>query len=56
MTPKLMDGRLVPSRWIMQPLAWPGQHTLIEIKEIRFNVKPSGSMFEPREKMAKPAS
>jgi len=54
--PKLMDGRLIPSRWIMQPLARPDQHTLIEIEEIRFNVSPDDSLFEPKEKTARPAA
>ena len=44
--PRLMGGRLIPTRWIMQPLAKPDQHTLIEIEEIRFDVTPDDSLFE----------
>ncbi len=43
--PKTLGGRLIPSRWVMQPLAKPDQHTLIEIEEIRFDVTPDDRLF-----------
>lgn len=45
--PKQMGGRLIPTRWVMQPLASPDQHTLIEVQEIRFDVRPDNTLFEP---------
>lgn len=43
--PRTLGGRRIPSRWVMQPLALPEQHTLIEIEEIRFDVPPDDSLF-----------
>ena len=44
--PRQMDGRVIPTRWIMQPLALPDQRTVIEVEEIRFGVRPDAALFE----------
>ncbi len=44
--PREMGGRVIPTRWVMQPLALPDQHTLIEVEEVRFDVQPDDSLFE----------
>ncbi len=44
--PREMGGRMIPTRWIMQPLALPDQHTLIEVEEIRFDVQPDAALFQ----------
>jgi len=44
--PKEMGGRVIPTRWVMQPLALPDQHTLIEVEEIRFDVQPDAALFK----------
>jgi hypothetical protein len=45
--PKRLGGRLIPSRWVMQPLAHPNQHTTIEVEQIRFGVHPDDGLFQP---------
>jgi len=32
---------------VLQPLATPGQRTVIEMQEIRFEVHPDAALFEP---------
>jgi hypothetical protein len=44
--PEEMGGRTIPTRWVMQPLALPDQHTVIEVEEIRFDVQPDDALFE----------
>ena len=44
--PKEVGGRVIPTRWVMQPLALPDQHTLIEVEEIRFDVQPDAALFK----------
>ncbi len=44
---KLMGGRMIPSRWIMQPLAKPDQHTLIEVEDVRFDIQADDALFQP---------
>jgi outer membrane lipoprotein-sorting protein len=42
---KIMDGRLIPSRLELVPEEEPGNKTVVEIKEIRFNVEIKESFF-----------
>jgi hypothetical protein len=42
-----LGGRTVPTRWVMQPLAHPGQRTEIVLEEIQFGVTIPPSVFEP---------
>jgi hypothetical protein len=44
--PREMDGRVIPTRWIMQPMALPDQHTTIEVEEIHFDAQPDASLFQ----------
>lgn len=44
--PKEMDGRVIPTRWVMQPLDLPDQYTLIEVEEIRFDIQPDAALFK----------
>lgn len=44
--PKEMGGRVIPTRWVMQPMAHPDQHTSIEVEEILFGVKPDDALFD----------
>lgn len=48
--PREMGGRFIPTRWVMQPLSRPDQRTVIEIEEIRFDVRPEDALFEPMSK------
>lgn len=43
--PREMDGRVIPTRWVMQPLAQPDRRTVIEVEEIRFDVQPDPALF-----------
>jgi hypothetical protein len=45
--PRTFSGRTVPSRWVMQPLARPDQHTRIEVEELRFGIRPEDALFLP---------
>jgi outer membrane lipoprotein-sorting protein len=42
---KSMDGRLIPSRMELIPADEPGNKTIVEIKEIKFNVQIAESFF-----------
>lgn len=44
--PKELGGRLVPSRWVMQPLTKPDERTVIEVEQMRFGVEPDDALFE----------
>ena len=42
---KEMDGRRIPTRWIVQPLGKPGHRTVMIIEEIAFDVPITGATF-----------
>jgi outer membrane lipoprotein-sorting protein len=42
---KIMDGRLIPSRIVLLPAEDPGNKTVIDIKEIKFNADIKESFF-----------
>ncbi len=43
---RTIAGRAIPTRWVMQPLAQPGQHTVIEIEQLHFGVPADDGLFE----------
>ena len=45
---KKMGGRLIPTHWEMIPVKKPGQKTVMEYLEIKFNVKHKTSFFSQR--------
>ena len=45
---KKMGGRLIPSHWEMIPHNKPGQKTVMEYLEIKFNVKHKASFFSQK--------
>jgi outer membrane lipoprotein-sorting protein len=42
---KTMDGRTIPSRMVLIPADEPGNKTIVDIKEIKFNVQIPESFF-----------
>ncbi|MCU7944113.1 MAG: outer membrane lipoprotein-sorting protein [Candidatus Thiodiazotropha sp. (ex Cardiolucina cf. quadrata)] len=44
---RIMDGRLIPTRWTMVPLDQPGKSTVITLKSIQFNVPLADDIFNP---------
>jgi len=42
---KTMDGRIIPSRMELIPADEPGNKTVVDIKEIKFNVQIAESFF-----------
>ncbi|MDQ6960669.1 MAG: outer membrane lipoprotein-sorting protein, partial [Mariprofundaceae bacterium] len=42
---KQMDGRLIPTRWIMYPLTTPDKHTIMTLERIRFDAPMADNMF-----------
>lgn len=44
--PHWMDGRRIPTRWVMLPLTKPGHQTIMEIERIRFDVPIDPGVFE----------
>lgn len=50
---KLMDGRLIPTRWTMTPLDSEGKRTVITLSSIDFDAKFSDSVFSPEAQGAK---
>jgi len=42
---KQMDGRLIPTRWTMNPLASPDKHTIMILERIRFDAPMADSIF-----------
>jgi hypothetical protein len=42
---KKMDGRMIPTHWVMNPLAEEGQRTVLEYHSIEFNVDLDPSFF-----------
>ncbi|MEW8051866.1 MAG: outer membrane lipoprotein-sorting protein [Candidatus Thiodiazotropha sp.] len=44
---KIMDGRLIPTRWTMAPQDQPGKSTVITLKSIQFNVPLADDIFNP---------
>jgi outer membrane lipoprotein-sorting protein len=43
---KLLGGRRLPTRWIMQPLVKPGRRTIMEIERIEFDVDIPPTVFK----------
>ena len=41
-----MDGRRLPTRWVIEPLAKPGRRTVMEIEEIAFDIAVPERTFE----------
>ncbi|MET0110665.1 MAG: outer membrane lipoprotein-sorting protein [Candidatus Thiodiazotropha sp.] len=44
---RIMDGRLIPTRWTMAPQDQPGKSTVITLKSIQFNVPLADDIFNP---------
>ncbi|MBT3030751.1 MAG: outer membrane lipoprotein-sorting protein [Candidatus Thiodiazotropha endolucinida] len=44
---RIMDGRLIPTRWTMVPQDQPGKSTVITLKSIQFNVPLADDIFNP---------
>ncbi|MBW9266856.1 MAG: outer membrane lipoprotein-sorting protein [Candidatus Thiodiazotropha sp. (ex. Lucinisca nassula)] len=44
---RIMDGRLIPTRWTMAPQDQPGKRTVITLKSIQFNVPLADDIFNP---------
>ncbi|MES9827340.1 MAG: outer membrane lipoprotein-sorting protein [Candidatus Thiodiazotropha sp.] len=44
---RIMDGRLIPTRWTMAPQDLPGKSTVITLKSIQFNVPMADDIFNP---------
>lgn len=51
---KLMDGRLIPTRWTMTPLDSEGKRTIITLTSIDFDASFDTSLFTPGVKGDKP--
>jgi len=45
---KEMDGRLLPTRWKMQTVRKPGNETVVELKEVKFNRPIANKVFSLR--------
>jgi hypothetical protein len=39
-------GRVIPTRWVMQPNARPDERTIIEVEQIRLDIQASDDLFE----------
>ncbi len=42
---KRMDGRLMPTLWVMQSLKHPDKKSILELQDIQFNVRIKASVF-----------
>ncbi|MCU7919946.1 MAG: outer membrane lipoprotein-sorting protein [Candidatus Thiodiazotropha sp. (ex Epidulcina cf. delphinae)] len=45
-----MGGRLIPTRWTMEPLDGEGKRTVITLKSIAFNLRLNDELFTPAER------
>lgn len=50
---KEMDGRTIPTRWVMTPLDSEGKRTVITLTSIDFNAEFSNKLFSPETQGAK---
>ncbi len=50
---KEMDGRLLPTKWKMQTIRKPGNETLVELKEVKFDQPIDNTVFSLKNLRAK---
>ncbi|NOZ53791.1 MAG: outer membrane lipoprotein-sorting protein [Gammaproteobacteria bacterium] len=50
---KEMDGRLLPTKWKMQTIRKPGNETLVELKEVKFDQPIDNTVFSLKSLRAK---